>query len=611
MMPNKAYSDAKPSCNQSQGAVPKPKTMAEPRSSAKPSVSHQTIANHQYDGEKSWAKPNIGMADEWSQKSGAKPRGDQGSSANPLARERESGAKPKVLEMRPGSSAKPRKNFDAKPNSTVGSPVATLAVAETWESCAEPGACAAPPRLMLGEGEGYDNEMFGDEDMEQEMVLAMLRAEQSQREEEMKKMTVQKLALEHEEREVMKMMRKKEAAAKSKAARDKYEEECQDWLSQALDFEKSREEEIGGAGQDPGVPQEPTMQEKLHGGVMEDERMACEDVKEQPIVVTEHQQQSNILLPPGMEHIASSQPAIMPELLLQQSILLPPECTVHTQPAALGEHMQQDIMLPAVRGGTAHTQPPVLPQGMDYTVHTQPAALGEHMQQEIMLPAVMGGTAHTQPPVLPQGMDYTAHTQPAVLPQGEELNVHTQPAALQQWVEHSVHTQPAVQLLPQGVDHTVYTQPAVLPSGMENTADSLGPSTAMGPSAVGPSPPAASTPSSSKTRAEPKKRKMSMEEKRKEARSKRMSSSRALDSITISPEQEPQKPAPSMVRKTASLFQTEDSPLKMPTTLPASSRRSGEHSVCSIVRPVIGTFQPSGRALHYGTDQEKAGSQLE
>ena len=105
--------------------------------------------------------------------------------------------------------------------------------------------------------------------------------------------------------------------------------------------------------------------------------------------------------------------------------------------------------------------------------------------------------------------------------------------------------------------------------------------------------------------------KMSLELKRKEDRRARMSSSRALDTSTSSQQPDQTPEAPQGVRKTARLFMTEDSPLKVPTTHPASSRRGGAHAVCPIIRPFISPLQPSGRALHYSSDQLETGSQLD
>ena len=94
-----------------------------------------------------------------------------------------------------------------------------------------------------------------------------------------------------------------------------------------------------------------------------------------------------------------------------------------------------------------------------------------------------------------------------------------------------------------------------------------------------------------------------------------MSSSRALDtlSITTTPKPRPsQEATSSRVRKTAALFATEDSPIKVPTARPINSRRSAAHSVCSIVKPImLPSMQPSRRALHSTADQLEKGRQLE
>ena len=102
---------------------------------------------------------------------------------------------------------------------------------------------------------------------------------------------------------MLRMMRKKEAAAKSRAARAREEEECQDWLSQAIECEKSRAEEIRRAGPSPGIHQEPTLQEKLQGGAMEDERMTCDEEEQEMMEEQQGGQEDNISTEPDMSVI--------------------------------------------------------------------------------------------------------------------------------------------------------------------------------------------------------------------------------------------------------------------------------------------------------------------
>ena len=94
----------------------------------------------------------------------------------------------------------------------------------------------------------------------------------------------------------------------------------------------------------------------------------------------------------------------------------------------------------------------------------------------------------------------------------------------------------------------------------------------------------------SRARRDPKK---NLEMKRKESRWIRMSSSRNLASSETQDQQEPDIfSAKNIVKNTALMFQTSASPLKMPTTHPASSRGGVAHSVCHIVRPNMTTYQP-------------------
>ena len=116
---------------------------------------------------------------------------------------------------------------------------------------------------------------------------------------------------------------------------------------------------------------------------------------------------------------------------------------------------------------------------------------------------------------------------------------------------------------------------------------------------------------SSRARYGSKEVKESLEKKRKDRRSLRMSSSRALDQATSQTATTPSRSAAPNIQKTISLFQTGDySPLKVPYAPPASSRRSTVPSLCTVVQPSNPFSQPSGRALHSELDQTRTGSQL-
>ena len=94
----------------------------------------------------------------------------------------------------------------------------------------------------------------------------------------------------------------------------------------------------------------------------------------------------------------------------------------------------------------------------------------------------------------------------------------------------------------------------------------------------------------SRARRDPKKK---LEMKRKESRWLRMSSARNLVSTDTQDQQEPEVfSARNIIKNTALMFQTSASPLKLPTTHPASSRGGVAHSVCHIVRPNMTTYQP-------------------
>ena len=409
--------------------------------------------------------------------------------------------------------------------------------------------------IIDNEGEDEQNEMmeepmFEEEEIEAEMILSMIKAESDQRKEEMMELARKKIEIEKEEKKMrieIQNIRKRddrirEAAAKTKAAREGWEE----WLEQALEFERNNQPENT-------VHAQTAVQVQPQGGVITVHTQPAVQAQPQGDENTVHAQTAVQVQPQCGMNNAHTQPAAQAQ----------PQCdgnTAHTQPAAQAQprcdgntvHTQQaDQAQPQCDGNTVHTQPAVQaqaqPQGGVNTAYTQPAAQAQ--------PQCDGNTAHTQHAVQAQpqsqGGVNTAHTQHAAQaqPQWGEYTVHTQPAGLPQWVEYDGHT-----------------QPAVCPSGMEDTTSSLGPAAVVGPStsgpsAVGPSPstaPTRSPPSSSRTREVPKKRKMSLEEKRREARQLRMSSSRALDITTNSDQQEPQNPAPSMVRSRASLFQTED-----------------------------------------------------
>ena len=100
--------------------------------------------------------------------------------------------------------------------------------------------------------EMMEEPMFEEEEIEAEMILSMLKAESDQRKEEMMELARKRMEIEQEENKMkieiqnirIRDDRIKEAAAKTKAAREKNKREEEEWLEQAMEFEKSNQDKI-------------------------------------------------------------------------------------------------------------------------------------------------------------------------------------------------------------------------------------------------------------------------------------------------------------------------------------------------------------------------------
>ena len=309
---------------------------------------------------------------------------------------------------------------------------------------------------------------FGDEEMEQEMIEAVMRAEASIRREQLRKLAEKKKQIEQEEQDLLKEVQKlemrerrvKEAAKQSQEARRKAREEEDDWLLQALAFEQSRAEEQQEEGAEDSPPpsgiQPPSLQVKTPPG----EEPWLEQGGADPVTITDVESRKQ------------------PDKKEQAAVILDKD--------KKGAREQHDAAL-------------------NVTENEWESSQKTEKEQQTLEPA-------------PDRVLDTSHGQ-----------VEQQ--------ESSCSLQP------------------------------------------------------SRARRDPKKK---LEMKRKESRWLRMSSSRNLVSTDTQDQQEPEVfSARNIVKNTALMFQTSASPLKMPTTHPASSRRGVAHSVCHIVRPSIDSYQPT------------------